>query len=75
MPLIEIAGHGIGDNNPCFIVAEAGINHNGKVQLAKELIDVAAKARVNAVKFQTFKTEKLVDEKAPKAKYQNGDRV
>ena len=70
MPLIEIAGHGIGDNNPCFIVAEAGINHNGKVQLAKELIDVAAKARVNAVKFQTFKTEKLVDEKAPKAKYQ-----
>lgn len=53
-----------------FIIAEAGVNHNGSVQLAKELIDVAVKAGADAVKFQTFKAETLVSQNAKKAKYQ-----
>ena len=43
-----------------FIIAEAGVNHNGSIALAKKLIDAAAISGANAVKFQTFKTEKLV---------------
>ena len=53
-----------------FIIAEAGVNHNGSVELAKKLIDVAANAGANAVKFQTFKTENLVSKNAQKAAYQ-----
>jgi len=53
-----------------FIIAEAGVNHNGSVRLAKELIDVAVEAGVDAVKFQTFKTENLVSKTAQKADYQ-----
>ena len=53
-----------------FIIAEAGVNHNGSIELAKELIDVAAETGVDAVKFQTFKAEKLVSKDAVKAKYQ-----
>jgi len=53
-----------------FIIAEAGVNHNGSIELAKELIDVASSAGANAVKFQTFKTENLVSKNAQKADYQ-----
>lgn len=53
-----------------FIIAEAGVNHNGSVELAKKLIDVAVEAGVDAVKFQTFKAEKLVSKNAQKADYQ-----
>ncbi len=53
-----------------FIIAEAGVNHNGSVELAKKLIDVAAGAGADAVKFQTFKAEKLVSKAAKKAAYQ-----
>lgn len=53
-----------------FIIAEAGVNHNGSIELAKKLIDVAVEAKVNAVKFQTFKAEKLVSKNAQKAQYQ-----
>ena len=53
-----------------LIIAEAGINHNGDVEIAKKLIDIAAKAKANYVKFQTFKTEKLVSKDAEKAEYQ-----
>ncbi len=53
-----------------FIIAEAGVNHNGSIELAKQLIDVAAEAGVDAVKFQTFKAEKLVSKNAGKADYQ-----
>lgn len=57
-------------DNGCFIIAEAGVNHNGNTEVAKSLIDVAVEAGVDAVKFQTFKAENLVTKDAPKANYQ-----
>lgn len=53
-----------------FIIAEAGVNHNGTIGIAKELIDVAVNAGADAVKFQTFKADKVVSVYAPKAEYQ-----
>ena len=57
-------------NNKVFIIAEAGVNHNGSIKLAKKLIDVASDAGADAVKFQTFKAENLATKKAKKANYQ-----
>lgn len=56
--------------NKIFIIAEAGVNHNGSLELAKQLIDVAAAAGADAVKFQTFVAEEVVSINAPKAEYQ-----
>lgn len=56
--------------NKIFIIAEAGVNHNGDIDLAKKLIDAAADAKVDAIKFQTFKAEKLVSKQALMADYQ-----
>ena len=67
---IEIGGRKIGLGHPCFIVAEAGVNHNGDVVMAERLVDVAADAGADAVKFQTFRAERLVSTMAPKAEYQ-----
>lgn len=53
-----------------FVIAEAGVNHNGDIQIAKRLIDAAAEAGADAVKFQTFKTENIVCKTAQKAEYQ-----
>lgn len=53
-----------------FIIAEAGVNHNGDLNLAKQLIDIAVDANVDAVKFQTWKTELLVTKQAIQAEYQ-----
>lgn len=70
MSEIQIAGRQIGPGHPCFIIAEAGVNHNGDMTLAQKLIDAAASAGAHAVKFQSFSTEALVTESAPKADYQ-----
>ena len=56
--------------NKVFIIAEAGVNHNGSIDLAKKLIDVAAASGADAVKFQTFKAENLATKNAKKANYQ-----
>ena len=53
-----------------FVIAEAGVNHNGDLALAERLVDAAATAGVDAVKFQTFKAAKLVTRAAQKAQYQ-----
>ena len=56
--------------NKTLIIAEAGVNHNGSIEMAKQLIDAAAVAGVDYVKFQTFKAEKLVTKDAKQAEYQ-----
>lgn len=56
-----------------FIIAEAGVNHNGSIDIAKKLIDVASLSGADAIKFQTFKTENLLTETAPKAEYQKNN--
>ena len=56
--------------NRTFIIAEAGVNHNGSLELAKKLVDKAVLAGVDCVKFQTFKAENLVNKEAKKADYQ-----
>lgn len=56
--------------NKCFIIAEAGVNHNGDLEIAKKMIDRARYVGADAIKFQTFKAENLVTKKADKADYQ-----
>jgi N-acetylneuraminate synthase/N,N'-diacetyllegionaminate synthase len=67
---LTIAGHRIGSGGACFIIAEAGVNHNGDIELAHRLVDVAADSGADAVKFQLFNPELLVSPAAPKAEYQ-----
>ena len=66
---IKINNYIIGENHPTFIIAEAGVNHNGNITLAKKLVDKAAEARADAVKFQTFKAEQMVTPQADAADY------
>ena len=56
--------------NKVTIIAEAGVNHNGSIRIAKKLIDIASDAGSDIIKFQTYKTENLITKNAPKAKYQ-----
>ncbi|MFA5743023.1 MAG: N-acetylneuraminate synthase family protein [Candidatus Paceibacterota bacterium] len=70
MQEIKIGNRLVGDGQPCFIIAEAGVNHNGSLDLAKKLIDAAKEAGADAVKFQTFKTEGVMIENVPMAEYQ-----
>ena len=66
---IKIEDRLVGAGEPCFIIAEAGVNHNGDINLAKKLVDVAKDAGVDAVKFQTFKSEGVVIEECEIADY------
>lgn len=70
MHSISIAHKLVGAGAPCFIIAEAGVNHNGDPALARQLILAAAEAGADAVKFQTFRAEKLVTASAKMASYQ-----
>jgi N,N'-diacetyllegionaminate synthase len=67
---IRIGKRPVGVEQPCFIIAEAGVNHNGQLETAKRLVDAAVWAKADAIKFQTFKADRLVTISAPKAEYQ-----
>ena len=72
MQRLVIGERWIGDGEPCFIVAEAGANHNRDLGMAKELIAVAAEAGADAVKFQTYSAETLYSKQTPKFTYLEG---
>lgn len=67
---IHIGDRQIGESHPCYIIAEIGVNHNGDMNVARELIHAAAEAGADAVKFQSFRAEKVVDTTVAKAAYQ-----
>lgn len=69
---LTIGGHPIGEEHPCFVIAEAGANHNRDLVMAKELIAVAAEANADAVKFQTYSAETLYSKKTPRFTYLEG---
>lgn len=71
---IRIGDRWVGEGHPCFIVAEAGSNHNGKLELAQKLIEVAAQAKADAVKFQLFRASKLYPRQAGCSDYLKLDR-
>ena len=70
MTKIKIGNFQIAKNSQPFIIAEAGINHNGNVERAFRLVDIAKRCNADFVKFQTYKTNNLVLKNAKKAKYQ-----
>lgn len=67
---LAIMGRQVGPGHRCLVIAEAGVNHNGRVDAAKQLIDAAAEAHADIIKFQTFGAERLASPVAPKAAYQ-----
>lgn len=67
---LTVDGKRIGPGAPVYIIAEAGVNHNGDAKLAHELIDIAAESGADSVKFQTFEPDLLASASAPKAEYQ-----
>jgi len=72
VPKVRIGARWVGGDEPCFVIAEAGANHNRDLPLAKELIDVAAEASADAVKFQTYSAETLYSKKTPRFSYLEG---
>jgi sialic acid synthase SpsE len=69
MKTVHIGARPVGDGHPCFIVAEAGCNHNQKLDLAKQLVDMAVAANADAVKFQTYAAEEMYSKKTPMMKH------
>src|SRR6185437_1167468 len=66
---IEIAGQAVGNGAPAYVIAEAGANHNRDLAIARELIDVAAEAGADAVKFQTYSGATLYSSRTPQFSY------
>jgi N-acetylneuraminate synthase len=74
MAEFHIGDRPIGPDEPTFVIAEAGSNHNGDLEIARELIDVAADAGADAVKFQTFRAEDLYVEESGEVEYLDDER-
>jgi N-acetylneuraminate synthase len=74
METFEIDGRPVGSGEPTFVIAEAGSNHNGDLETAKQLIDVAVEAGADAVKFQTFRAEDLYVENSGDVEYLDDNR-
>jgi N,N'-diacetyllegionaminate synthase len=72
LPRVRIGQRWVGDGEPCFVIAEAGANHNRDLAMGKQLIDVAADAGADAVKFQTYSAETLYSKKTPRFSYLEG---
>lgn len=70
MQSLEIGNRIIDYTGPCYIIAEAGVNHNGNIEMALELVRKAKEIGADCIKFQTFKAESVITKKAPKANYQ-----
>lgn len=70
MKTVRLHDRLVGDGEACFIIAEAGVNHNGDVTIAQRLIEAAKATHADAIKFQTFKTERMITQGTPKARYQ-----
>ncbi len=66
---IKIGSRWVGEGEPCFIIAEAGINHNGDINIAKRMIETAAECGADAIKFQTFSAEEFISDKNLKYTY------
>lgn len=73
-PSFEIGGRLVGAGEPAYVIAEAGANHNRDLGMARELIDVAAEAEADAVKFQTYSGKDIYSSKTPKFEYLKDDR-
>jgi sialic acid synthase SpsE len=71
-PRVRIGERWVGEGEPCFVIAEAGANHNRDLAMGRELIDVAADAGADAVKFQTYSAETLYSKKTPRFSYLEG---
>jgi N-acetylneuraminate synthase len=70
MTSLFLGAREVGPGQPCFVIAEAGVNHNGNLNLALRLVEVAAAAGADAVKFQTFSADRVAAPSAPTAPYQ-----
>jgi len=70
MPKVKIGDRFVGDGYPCYIIAEAGVNHNGDIELAKKLVKAAKDTGADAVKFQTWITEEVMVKNLEKPEYQ-----
>jgi N-acetylneuraminate synthase len=71
MSTFEIEGRMIGLGQPCYLIAEGGVNHNGDIEIAKRLIDEAKAAAADAIKFQSFTADSIATKDCPKASYQS----
>src|SRR5690349_2302399 len=71
---IKVGNKSIGKGNPCFITAEIGINHNGDMNLATQMIDAAVESGADAVKFQNYYTEDFILDRSLTYTYTNGGK-